>query len=364
MIFYSCLFFVSVFFAFLSVCDLKQRRTLKQPRLGFFVLSGLTVAIAFGIREGFGTDYYDIYVKGYNEIQAGFASRFELGFVTLCRLLILFGLDYHSMFFITSFLTVFLVYRAIYSQSLGPIWGVYIFLFGGFLFFSSNGIRQALAAAILLNALPFATRGDTIKFFIAVLAASLFHSTALLFIPLVVLRGWRPDSLKSFFTFVCAIVFGGAISSALLSFGIAVSPQIARYASVEHLSNQFLSSGNMDVADLLICSIGLAIFFWVKNVSSITLDRHTIFLFNLLMVGVVVCVLSKYVMLFSRIAVYFTSICIIAIPRLFCSCDRGTCPSILIVKSLYAMFVIIVFIYLYGILNFSHVVPYMCVFSH
>ena len=210
MIFYSCLFFVSVFFAFLSVCDLKQRRTLKQPRLGFFVLSGLTVAIAFGIREGFGTDYYDIYVKGYNEIQAGFASRFELGFVTLCRLLILFGLDYHSMFFVTSFLTVFLVYRAIYSQSLGPIWGVYIFLFGGFLFFSSNGIRQALAASILLNALPFATRGDTIKFCIAVLAASLFHTTALLFIPLVVLRGWRPDSLKSFFTFLCAIVFGGA----------------------------------------------------------------------------------------------------------------------------------------------------------
>lgn len=364
MLFYSCLFLVALFFAFLSVCDLHQRRIMEQPRLDFYILSGLIVAIAFGIREGFGTDYYDIYVKGYNEIQAGFTSRFELGFVVLCRLLILFGFDYHSMFLVTSFLTVYFVYRAIYRQSMGPIWGVYIFLFGGFLFFSSNGVRQAVAASILLNALPYASRGESVKYCIVVLAASLFHSTALLFLPLIALRGWRPDSLKSLFTFVCAIAFGGAISSALLSFGAAVSPQIARYVSTEHLSDQFLSSGNIDVADLLICSISLALFLWLKNENAKLLDGHTVFLFNLLMVGIVICVLSKYVMLFSRIAVYFTSICIIAIPRLFRPLDGEGRLSISIAKGLYAMFIVFVFIYLYGILNFSHVVPYMSLFSN
>lgn len=358
MLFYFLLFSISLFFVFLSIYDSRNKSIGSKPKLFLFMMSGLVVAAAFGIREGFGTDYYSVYVQGYNEIAAGQQSRFEIGFVALCKGLSYLGFDYHALFFVTSVLIVFLVYSSIYRQTDEAIWGVFIFEFGGLLLFSSNGVRQAIAAGFILNALPFASRSEWRKYFAIVGFAALFHSTALIFLPFYFLKDWRPDSWKSVVLFALAIFLGGYLSSALLGFAAAVSPQVARYVSAEHLSNQYLAKGNIDLADLIICSMTLFLYVSVKHGSSEPPDRHTSFLFVLIMVGVIVCFLSKYVMIFSRLAVYFTAICVTAIPRLFRFGDVSGVKLISYYKTLYFCFVITIFIYLYGHLNFSQVIPY------
>lgn len=358
MLLYTGLFLASLCLTIASVYDFPQKQFRPKPSLILFVLSGLVVAVLFGLREGVGTDFNDVYVKGYMDISSGMGSRFEPGFVLLCRSLALLGFDYHALFFVTSFAVVFLVYRAIYLQSGNLVWGVFIFLFGGFLFFSTNGVRQALAVAILLNALPFATRSEPIKYAAVVAIAALFHSTALIFLPLYLLREWKPDSQKAVAVSVATVCLGGVIAPVLVSFGAVVSPQIARYVGADHLASRYLSSGNIDLSDLLICAMGLALFFFVRKEKMAEIDSHTVFLFDLMMVGVVICVLSAHVMIFSRLAVYFTPVSIVAIPRLFFCCADKKERKAVAIKATYLVFTLLVFIYLYGMRNFSHVVPY------
>lgn len=363
MIFYTCLFAVSLLLAFLSTYDFPQRRFRTKPLPALFFLSGLVIAVVFGVREGFGTDYYEVYVSGYSDISSGQGSRFEPGFVLLCKLLVWLGFDYHSLFFVTSCMVVALVYLAIYNQSKDIVLGVFIFLFGGFLFFSSNGVRQAVAIAILLNAIPYVTRFEPVKYIALVVLASSFHSTALIFLPMIFLGGWQPDDRKSIISFVSVICFGGVISSGLISLAATLSPQVARYAGAEHLAAQYLASGNIDLADYLVCSVSLTVFLILKYCKRKSFDRQTVFLFELLMIGVAVCYLSKHVMIFSRLAAYFTPLCIVAIPRLFRSFEGDPGWLVLFCRYFYLLFVFAAYFYLFGVLNFSHVVPYANCFT-
>lgn len=117
-----------------------------RPDRTAFVTSGLLVACLLGLREGVGTDFYSIYVAGFNSIDEGNESRFEPGFVLLVRALSLFSSNYNFLFFGIALITVGLVYRAIWRISLNPTLAVFIYLVGGIFFFfdkcGSSGPRD------------------------------------------------------------------------------------------------------------------------------------------------------------------------------------------------------------------------------
>ena len=346
----------------LLAISMRGRSEEDKPALFFCVASVVTLGLFLGLREGVGTDYYDVYVKSFESIALGGESRFEPGFTALLKIISFLRLDYHWMFLVVAFFTIGLVYRAVFKIAGSSIWAVFIFLVGGLFFFSTNGIRQALAVAILLNALPYVYKGEALKYSLVVFSAALFHSSAIVFLPLYFFRNWKLNSWKTVMTVIGVGVFAGLISQIILGIASSLFPQIRTYTAIEHLSSQYLASGNIDFSDMALCVIPFMLYCCFRK----TLGgraKELDFPFLILLFGVLVCLMSGTVSLYSRLAVYFSSFAVIALPQLFYELDRKEVPGRLPAKVFYAVFLFTSSLYLFGSLNFSNVIPYEACFS-
>lgn len=149
---------------------------------------GLLIPILIsGLRYYVGTDYESyvgIYNKYFNYSFINFfESKTEFLFLIIVKIASLFN-NFQVMFFIIAFFTVIITYKAIFNYkekfSLGFMFFIYLFMY----FTNSfNWIRQALAIAIVLYSYKFIFEKNWKKFTLAIIIASLFHVSALLFWP-------------------------------------------------------------------------------------------------------------------------------------------------------------------------------------
>ncbi|MCH3957751.1 MAG: EpsG family protein [Olsenella sp.] len=357
-------FALSLLLAALSVARPKESGFNNKPQPFLYCLSGIVLVAVLALREGVGTDYYDVYVRNYNIIAAGGASRFELGFTLLIKTLLFLGFDYHSLFFVCAALTVGLVYLAIYTQTNKTLWALFIFMVGGLFFATTNMVRQAISIAILLNGLPFALRRQPLPYFALVALAASFHLSAVIFVVFYFLTDWRPYSIKSVIVLAITVMFAGSIVSQVLIIASRYSSQVAAYMNNEQLSQTFLVEGNYDLADLLICAFPLIIYFYTaKNIQNSIYYHVVSYSLLYLFVGVLSCILSGKVFLLSRMAAYFSPFCILAVPQLFDAIDDAGLQEGLLIKMVTVVFFCCSCYYLFGILNFSNVLPYVSVFD-
>lgn len=358
-------FVLSFLLAVLSVARPDEHDFNNKPQPFLYWLSGTVLVAVLALREGVGTDYYDVYVRNYNIIAAGGASRFEPGFTLLIKTLSFLGFDYHALFFVCAALTVGLVYFAIYTQTNKPLWGLFIFMTGGLFFATTNMVRQAIAIAILLNGLPFALRRQPFPYFTLVALAASFHLSAVIFVVFYFLTDWKPYSIKSVIVLVITVVFAGSIVSQALNIASRYSTQVATYMNNERLSQTFLVEGNYDLADLLTCLFPLIVYFVIAGqIRDSKYYRSVSYSILFLFVGVLTCILSGRVFLLSRVAAYFSPFCILAVPQLFESIDDVDSQGGLLIKMATAIFFCCSCCYLFGILNFSNVLPYVSVFDN
>ena len=357
---YYAFFLLSLFFGWLSLFDTKSRKLREKPRLVLFCASGLVLALMLGFRKGVGTDFYEIYSFSYDIALVGQKTRFEIGYDFINRVLALFGASNEIYFLVVACLTVGLVYRAIYKTPVNPLWCIFIFQFGGLWFYATNGMRQALAVAILLNAIPHLLNKSFLRYLIWVAAASSIHMFALVFIPLYFLRTWRIDSIKSILILVAFFAFSGFIANAGLEIAANMSSQFAAYMRHE----SFNYAGNIDLTDLLLCAIPLFLYFIsIKFVKTSSYFTDVNYYFLLMVLGVLSAALSNNVFIFSRVASFFTPFSILAMPYLFETLDDAKVDYSFFVKAFYSAILIGSSYYLFGILEIHNVIPYISVFS-
>jgi hypothetical protein len=136
--------------------------------------------IPAAIRYGIGTDYFS-YVDYYNDIKYGGISRkLEVGFIFIYKLLIMLNLDVQWFFVITSFFTILFTLLSFKKHFYFSVLLYNLFLL---YLYSYNIVRQALAVAIVMYAISNIIRGNAKKYVFLVCMASLFHISAILFLP-------------------------------------------------------------------------------------------------------------------------------------------------------------------------------------
>ncbi|WPL42904.1 EpsG family protein [Priestia megaterium] len=119
------------------------------------------------------------------------ASRMEIGYVMLARLLSTLGLDFLGFQIVTTAFIFFSFGKFILKYSKNIAFSVYFFVASRMFFATMNISRQYIAVAILLLSVEFIKKRQFLKFFLIVLLASLFHTTAIVFLviyPIVQLR--------------------------------------------------------------------------------------------------------------------------------------------------------------------------------
>lgn len=359
--------------AFLAaICLMKESHFFKEKRrinLYYILLlaSALVLVLLLGLRDGVGTDYYDVYVVEFNQFVSTGHTRFEPSFVALMKLVQLMGGDHRLLLFICAAVTVTFVYLAIERYCQNQALALFVACFGGFLLFATNGVRQAIAVSILLYSAVYLKKREVVRYILLVLLATSFHAYSAFFLVCALLTNINQVDIRVMSAFVLvAFLLSNVLSSILIEVAGALSPQIARYLNYENLRNQYLV-GDFDFSDFLYCLLPLLLDYVVQFFSqgegesssdraltvNMQVSPHHFFLY----IGLIACSLTGGIALLSRFAAYCSPFAILSLGSISIQKVRTNrvCAIALII---YITAIIIMFFYLFIYRNFSNVLPY------
>ena len=184
----SLLLYIGTFITstfFITLAEINDKKNVKR----LFSIVGLLIPIImFGLRYNVGADY-ESYINLYNKYCNAtlnyliFTRKFEIGFSLVMKIAYIFKCP-QLIFIAFSTSTLIILYRNIANNkekcSISLAWFLVLFLYSAS---TLNIIRQMLAVAIVMNSYKYVWERRPIRFFITVLLATMFHITALLFLP-------------------------------------------------------------------------------------------------------------------------------------------------------------------------------------
>ncbi len=184
-------------------------------------LSVLLYGLVLGLRYNVGGDYSS-YVDYYFGVVPGVRASdvpYEWGFYWIIRTLRAFQLPPATLFIVVCTLQMFFMANWMRRHTVVAAWYVYFFFTSLLVFESLNIIRQALAYAVLLSAMPALHERRFLRYVLLVFGASLIHNSALLFLPLYFLldRDWLPNRYLQMAMLLLAYVAAYKISEQLFN---------------------------------------------------------------------------------------------------------------------------------------------------
>ena len=200
------------------------------------------------------------------------------------------------------------------------VWlSVFLFFTNGFFTFALSGIRQSIAIIILLVSYDYLRVNKFVKFLFIVVLASLFHSSAILFLfayPICNLK-WNSSSLF-------LIIFIGGLFYA--GFDILLSYVFEIFTTYQYYDGS-MYFGDTRLASIMNLSIGCcillcchALIFFTKNRKYYITDKNTICVDDekmlfLVLIAVIILFISLKLNLFDRVALYFNVFSIVVLPN-------------------------------------------------
>lgn len=130
-----------------------------------------------GLRDGVGTDwkaYYNFYVRTTKDVEFAYASLNNF-FSSL-------GLSYNVFLVITNLISVGLIAGFLYRHSYFYLIGLLLFYSNLYLYYNFSGMRQSLAIAFTCWSYTYVKSRKFLLFLLLVSLATLFHSSAFIFV--------------------------------------------------------------------------------------------------------------------------------------------------------------------------------------
>ena len=287
-VFYLTLFSTYIL-AFISRIHFKWEKNKKPMILMTLAVMIILVSVS-GLRNGIGDtrDYmhlYDLVVRN----EGNYKDAYEPGFLFLLKLLTNISSDPQIMLLVTAMVTNVLNIWVLRKYSSLFELEVFMYITSGYFLVTMNGIRQALAAAILFISTKFIIDGRFKPFLIISLVASTFHTSALIMIPVYFIvrqEAWSKriiyiilissimlvfmqPIMESIFAaaegtklggYEEAVLGGGEGGASIIRTFIAAIPEVVSYIYREKLKNTWPDSNifiNMSLINLILMSFAL-----------------------------------------------------------------------------------------------------------
>lgn len=293
----------------MCVADKLSKKAMVLP----FVITFLILFTVSGFRYGVGTDYFFTYVPTYKQIYNGTPPPMEPIFKWLNGLCIdSAGSWYQSIFIVTSFIFIGLVYIAIYNMPCSKALLTVSFLCGGYFLLSLNVVRQTIATALFCCALFLVKRNmdgekqlqSLFEAFSLVAIAVGFHYSAIIYfavIPLLYLKLDRKIYLSLFAFFAVLVPTFVAVIGILL--------KGTKYGN--YISGYYLDSGKaFSLSSLLFVG-----FFFVYLFTKSKESDHWFTVFrNLHFVGSTAIMIGLSIPLGQRVSALFYLLNFLSIP--------------------------------------------------
>lgn len=285
----------------------------KKPSL--FMTIGIIILLVgvSGLRNGIGDtgDYKHLYtlVAAGQEIDK---EAYEAGFVAILNTLTMFSNDPQIMVFVFALVTNalnILVLRKYFSLFELQI---YMYITAGYYITTMNGIRQALAAAIVFAATRLIIKGKFIPYAMICLLATTIHSSAIIMIPIYFVVREKPWSKKiGIMIIICtlALIFIEPIMGSV--FEAAEGSKLGGYE--ESVTSG--TEGGTNILRVFVEFIPITLAYWGRNKLKDSKPEINIFI-NMALISSIFMGFSLYTWLFARFNLYFKLYTFILLPYL------------------------------------------------
>lgn len=313
------------------------------------LISFFITLLPMGLRYGIGTDYFYTYVPHFYGIAEGTMQFSEIGFNLINKIIYELTGDYRVLFFVTSFIFLYYIYKGIYENSDKIFISCLLIFLNQSYFYSMNMVRQAIAIAIVFYAYKYIKRKQRIKYVLFCLLASTIHMSALLMIPLVLLTDIKLSNKKRITLILVFLILEPLIGEVIKY--IIMNTKYAWY---------YTSIFNTGASPIVL--IGLNIIFFVLNIiyTNKNDDDYKI-LTNINFIGLCIMIFSSSIPVVSRLVRYFTIFQILLLPKIF---KQEKNPiSRLLIEFIVLGILFLVMYYQIIILKGEQVFPYRSIFD-
>ncbi|HHU56494.1 MAG TPA: EpsG family protein [Acholeplasmataceae bacterium] len=296
----------------------------------YLFISFIMLTLLGGLRSiNVGTDtkaYLDIFylIKYTNNFKELFKLNYEIGFILLNKIIAIWGGNGQTFLFVTSAIISFGFIYFIKKNSINPLLSVFLLITLYYYYASFNGIRQYIAIVILLNSFTFFKNKNFLAFISFILLASLFHLTAIFFLPLYILGITYWEYKRVILLLIILFLIYINLESLVLLL-IKILPQYKSYLGSSYLQGY---TGKMYLV------VNLTIFFFILVVYVAKRGYKDPFTNMLIIIDILICTLTIFatkVHFANRISWYLTQFHIILIPHFLNLIDENKIRKIALI---------------------------------
>lgn len=277
------------------------------PRVYLFPLIAVFFIVG-GLRFGIGADFYSYYL-GYQaeigEIISKVVTFDEPLIYIITKLSRQIWDNNQFVIFVENAICVLLLFKAFKEfEEYKYLMPLLLYMFYGGWLFSFNGVRQAIATLIIFAFSNDKGRHPTIKLFVAIIVASLFHKSALLMLPISLFARRKID--------ICQIII-------ILGLGFVISKLGDTFyfymnATVETVGSYATNSINILRILVAIVPVLFIVLLWVTGSREFLNDNRIIV--NMTIINAVICVCTGSSTYMNRMSYYTVIYSIFLIPKL------------------------------------------------
>ena len=302
--------------------------------------SVICIFIFLAIRYDFGNDYMPYFMNFYeiNEYDYYSIKGNEIGWIYLNYIFKPFGFI-GMQIFLAGF-SCYILYRFIKKYvSKNYYWlSIFLYTFNPYhLLVFSSAMRQSISISLFLLAIDYLIQKKPIHYIAIILLASLFHTTALFLLPIIILSYVKIKPTKGFTIIISIISF---LLFYFKDYIFNLSSEIVYLYFADDYSNHL----NIDISNitigfgfLLTCILYIILFYLIRK----TKVHWEILIINLVALSFLVLILGLTIPLVSRINFYFTPLLLIAYPIAIKNI------KVKLIKHLFILLIIISTIYQY-----------------
>lgn len=322
-----------------------------------FCIFSFMYAFRWRVGTDFSGYYHSFTVYGESSLQELFGGR-DWGFSVLSHVLFhLFNGNYQYYNLVLAIITyapVLYIYRK-YSDDFG--FTIFLYMTTLACFWPYNGVRQSLAGSICFLAFDYLVNKKYIKYVVCVLIASIFHSTALIMLPIMFylcLKPWKKKMIMVTLGLLISVVFLGTLWSHIINF----LELIEQDKMVADYGYATIASNAVNGLRIIVAMIPVVLSFMIYLYGLDEDDRTTQILENMIVLSAVFMIAASRLTVLARFSSYFA----FAVPLLFVKSKQlFTSQS----SRLYVAIVMVCYIAYFAVLLpvESNLVPYQWSFS-
>lgn len=276
----------------------------QQIRAMYFIgISFIIIALIAGLRRNIGDTY--VYIQGYEQFaglsfEKAMEGKGDIGFYILTYILYQINSDPQFMILIVALLTqlmnfkFFLQYRSYLELEL------YVYIASGFYFVSMNGMRQSLAAGVVILSTKYIVNGNFKKFLLMTLLAAALHQSAIIMLPIYFICRCKAWSKKVFL-----LMFFALIGTGLFYELLPILERVVEGTNYAHYIKVFME-GTEEGANILrvaVSCIPCILAYMIRD--SLEDNMFNRVFINMSVINLIFMIFSIQTWIFARFSIYF-----------------------------------------------------------